>query len=265
MELQDIWSLIVYNFVGCLLVFTRVTGIFTFNPIFARANVPNRIKIALSLVLSVLMLASMGGNTGFVYGSVFDFAGAIIKELLIGLILGFMVNLILTVFIYAGEMIDNQVGLGMAKAMDPSTGVTMPIFANIYYYLFILYFFLTGGHLSYIKLFSMSYEAIPIGYELGVTAINIPYVIVSYLTTVLTLAVKFAMPVVATELIVEFCIGVLMKAVPTIQVFMVNIQLKVLIGLFVLIILAAPMSDFIEELLNILWANLYGLKDMMTV
>lgn len=219
----------------------------------------------MAIVLSVLMLSMMGGNTGFVYTSVPQFVFAIIMELAVGLVLGFMVNLILTVLIYAGEMIDNQIGLGMAKAMDPSTGVTMPVFANIYYYLFILYFFLTGGHLSYIKLFAVSYETIPIGFQLGVQAVNIPYIIVTYFTTVITLGVKLALPVMATELIVEFCIGVLMKAVPTIQIFVVNIQLKILVGLVLLIALAAPMSDFIEGLLDILWTNLFSLTDLMAV
>ena len=54
---------------------------------------------------------------------------------------GFFTNLIITVLLYAGEVIDTEIGLGMAKAYDPATGVTMPVFGNYYYYLFILYFF----------------------------------------------------------------------------------------------------------------------------
>lgn len=53
------------------------------------------------------------------------------KELGLGLILGFMVNLILAVTISAGELIDYQTGLSMARAMDPATGVSMPLFANV--------------------------------------------------------------------------------------------------------------------------------------
>ena len=258
MELNDIWDLIVNNFVGFLLVFLRVTGIFTFNPIFSRTNVPNRIKVGASLALSVTMLWTMGGNVGYNAANLMDFVATCLKEMLVGLVLGFLVNLILTVIIYAGDLIDTQVGFSMAKAMDPSTGVTMSIFANVYYYIFVLYFFITGGHLSYIKLFSLSYELTPIGYSFGLNTVNLSYVITCYLGTVLTLAVKFAFPIIASQLITEFAIGVMMKAVPTIQIFVVNIQLKIIVGMMVLLAVSGPMSDFLDKLLGIMFDNLYS-------
>ena len=169
------------------------------------------------------------------------------KELLIGLILGFLVNLILTVIIYAGELMDTQIGFGMAKAMDPMTGVQMPLFANLFYYLFILYFFIVGGHLKYIELFITSYDILPLDYSFTPQTLNLVYFIASYLGTVITLA-----------LITEFVIGVMMKAVPTIQIFVVNIQLKIVIGMLVLFAVAQPMSDFLEYLMNIMFQNLYN-------
>ena len=65
------------------------------------------------------------------------------------------------------------------------------------------------------------------------------------------------------EFITEICLGVLMKAVPSIHIFALNIQLKVLIGLAAVLIMAQPMSDFIEKLMGIMWQNLYGLLGMM--
>ncbi|MDR0197608.1 MAG: flagellar biosynthetic protein FliR, partial [Oscillospiraceae bacterium] len=129
--MREIWELIVNNFIGCLIVFARVAGIFTFNPIFGRAVVPMRVRVSLSVVLTVVMLASMGGAVGYIPTGVPDFAFVILKEAAIGLIFGFIVNLTLTVIIYAGEIIDYQIGIMMAKAMDPMTGVTMPVFANL--------------------------------------------------------------------------------------------------------------------------------------
>ena len=156
-----------------------------------------------------------------------------VKELLIGAVLGFFTNLIITVILYAGELMDTEIGLGMAKAYDPATGVTMPVFGNYYYYLFILYFFLTNGHLTYLKLFSLSYQTIPIGYEFTDNTLNLAYIIVMYMGTVMELALKFAMPILAVELIVEMCMGIIMKAVPTIQIFVLNVHLKLIIGFIV--------------------------------
>jgi len=73
----------------------------------------------------------------------------------------------------------------------------------------------------------------------------------------MTLAVKFALPIMVTEMVTEICVGLMMKAVPTIQVMVVNIQLKIIIGLIVLAAAARPMSEYIEKLLGLLWENLY--------
>lgn len=254
-----IWDTIFNNFVGFLFVLCRITGIFSFNPIFSRTNVPTMVKNGICVVLAIVTMTIPDINAQVPeINSIIAFVMVVLKELLIGAVFGFFTNLIMTVLIYAGEIIDMQTGLSMAKSMDPTTGINMPIFANIYYYLFILYFFVTGGHLSYIKLFTLSFETIPIGYELTTATVDLTYVIVMYMGTVMTLAVKFALPIMVTEMVTEICVGLMMKAIPTIQVLVVNIQLKIIIGMLVLAAAARPMSEFIEKLLGILWENLYS-------
>lgn len=255
--MSAIWDLIVNNFVAYLMVTARISGIFTFNPIFSRQNVPMRIKVGATLALSVVAVSYMGSDTvQYVFHGVPGFVMTLLKELAIGLVLGFMTNLILTVIVYAGELMDNQIGFGMAKAMDPMTGIQMPLFANLFNYMFILYFFIIGGHLKYIELFVTSYDILPMNYGFDLDSINLAYYIANYFNTVLILAVKFAMPIIAAELITEFVIGVMMKAVPTIQIFVVNIQLKIVVGMLVLLAVAQPMSDYLEYLLDIMFTNL---------
>lgn len=261
--LSDLWELIVDNFLAYFLVVVRVSGIFSFNPIFSRQNVPVRIKVGATLVLALVTMTYMGDTAYYSYQGVPGLVMVIGKELAVGLILGFMVNLIMTVIIYAGELMDTQIGFGMAKAMDPMTGIQMPLFANLYNYLFILYFFIIGGHLKYIELFITSYDSLPINYGFDLNTLNLTRFIVNYLGTVLELAVKFAMPIIAAELITEFIIGVMMKAVPTIQIFVINIQLKIVVGMVVLLAVAKPMSDFIEYLLDIMFRNLNSALGMI--
>ena len=254
--MEQLWDLIIYNFIGCLLVFSRVAAIFTFNPILGRQNVPVRIRVMMALALAVCMLAGMGNTTGFIPQSVLSFAFVIITELLIGLVFGFLVNLILTVLYYAGETTDKQIGLAMANIMDPGTGITLPVFANMYYQMFVLYFFIAGGHLEYIRLFSLSYNIIPIGFAPTPNTIMMLYNIVMFMGTVLILAMKLALPVLASGLIVQACVGVIMKAVPSIQVFVINIQLKILLGFLVIFATVIPISNFLDMLMDIMWENL---------
>ena len=256
-SIYDLWELIVNNFIGFLLVALRCAGIFSFNPILGRNNVPPTVRAAMSLLLGLVIFAYMGGRLDVTFSGFPALAVLLVKEALVGLVFGLITNIMITVLLYAGELVDNQIGLSMAKAMDPGSNIQMSVFANIYFYMFVMYFFITGGHLSYIKLFELSFEAIPVGYNLGPPALSFLYITLMYMGTVMTLAIKFAMPIIAVEMITEFSVGIMMKAVPTIQVFVINIQMKMIIGLLMLVLAAPAMSEYLEKIMNVMWGNLY--------
>lgn len=259
--MSEIWTIIQTNFIVLIMVFMRVTGIFTFNPIFSRRGVPNTIKVGASLLLAVVMTAA-GGFEYTIPAGLLPFVFDMVKELLVGAILGFYVNLMLQVFSMAGEVTDMQLGLSMAKSYDPTFG-NAGLTTQYYSYWFMLYFFAVGGHKSYIQLFAISYESIPLGYTSF--NINILHVLVRYFQEVLTLGLKLAMPIVAASLITEFCIGVLMKAVPTIHVFVLNIQIKMLVGFVVLAASCGVVSEFMEKIMGIIFRNLNGIVDEWVV
>lgn len=253
--MSEIWEIIQGNFVVVIMVLARVSGIFTFNPIFSRNGVPNTIKAGLTLMLAVVMAAA-GDFSYTMPQGLLPFAFDLAKELLVGFVLGFFVNIMLQIFSLAGEVGDFQIGISMAKGYDPTFG-SASILTKYYSYWFMIYFFAVGGHLSYIELFSTSYETIPIGFSSF--NINVLYIMVKYFETVLTLGLKLAMPILATELVTEFCIGVLMKAVPTIHVFVLNVQIKMLVGFVVLAASCTMISGFIGDIMGLLFANLNGL------
>ena len=120
MTLSAIWEMILNNFLGFLLIMCRVSGIFSFNPIFNRSNFPIRLRAGTTIALAVLFAASMG-RIQYEPTGIFMLLFDMLKELGLGLILGFMVNLVLTVTISAGEIIDYQTGLSMARTMVPDS------------------------------------------------------------------------------------------------------------------------------------------------
>ena len=257
--MSEIWGIIQSNFVIVIMVLARVGGIFTFNPIFSRNGVPNMVKAGLSLILAVVM-ASSGDFSYTMPDGLLPFAFDIAKELLVGFTLGFFVNLMLQLFGFAGELSDYQIGLSMAKSYDPTFG-SSSLVTKYYSYWFMIYFFMAGGHLSYIRLFAVSYDTIPIGYSS--LNVNFAYLIVQYLETVMTLGLKLAMPILAAELVTEFCIGVLMKAVPSIHVFVLNVQIKMLVGFAVLAFSCTMVSGFMQDIMDLMFANLNGLLEQM--
>lgn len=259
--MSEIWTIIQTNFIVLIMVTARVTGIFSFNPIFSRRGVPNTIKAGASIMLAVVMTAA-GGFDYTMPAGLLPFVFDLVKELLVGAILGFFVNLLLQVFSMAGEVTDMQLGLSMAKSYDPTFG-NAGLSTQYYSYWFMLYFFAVGGHKSYIELFAISYESIPMGYTSF--NINILYVLVRFFQAVMTLGLKLAMPVIAASLISEFCVGVLMKAVPTIHVFVLNIQIKMLVGFIVLAASCGVVSEFMEMIMGKLFENLNGIVKQWVV
>ena len=258
--MSEIWTIIETKLIVYVMVLARTTGIFSFNPILSRNGVPNTIKVGASMMLAVIMTESRDFAYTMPMGLLpltFD----LVKELLVGAVLGFLVNLMLQVLSMAGEVTDMQLGLSMAKSYDPTFG-NAGLSTQYYSYWFTLYFFAVGGHLSYIKLFSVSYDSIPIGYNSF--NINIPYILVHYFETVLTLGLKLAMPIIAASLISEFCIGVLMKAVPSIHVFVLNIQIKMLVGFVVLAASCGVVSEFMSRLMSLMFENLNGIVTTWT-
>ena len=246
--MSEIWEAIQTNFVIILMVTARVSGIFTFNPIFSRNGVPNMVKAGASLMLALVMAAA-GDFSYTIPQGVLPFALDIGKELLVGFTLGFFVNLMLQLFSLAGELSDYQIGLSMARSYDPTFGTTSLV-TQYYSWWFI-------------KLFFISYESIPMGFSSF--NFNVGLLIVKYFETVLTLGLKLAMPVIAAGLVTEFCIGVLMKAVPSIHVFVLNVQIKMLVGFVVLAGCSSMVSEFMEKIMDLLFSNLNTLLGEMAV
>lgn len=253
--MSEVWSIIISNVVVFVMVLARTAGIFTFNPIMSRQGVPNNVKVGMSFVLAAVIV-SAGDFSYTMPSGLFPFVFDLGKELLVGAILGFLVNLMLQVFSLAGEIIDMQIGLTMAKSYDPTFG-SAGVVTQYYSLWFMTYFFVVGGHKSYIQLCAISYDSIPLGWT-GLN-FNIFSILVYYFETVLTLGLKLAMPIIAAELITEFCIGIMMKAVPTIHVFVLNVQIKMMMGFIVLVASAGVTAEFMDQLMGILFENLNGI------
>lgn len=236
------------NYQIYLLVFARIIGAFIYNPLLARKNVPTMVKIGTTIGLSAIIGLPLVSTVTVEIDSTPLLAVAFIKEGFVGLILGFITNMFLSTLHIAGDYMDVQAGLGMAKIYDSANGVQMSLFGSLMTYLFILYFFITNCHLTYIKIFAVSYQFIPIGFN----TFN-PDVfknIVLYFGTVLTLAVKLAIPLIVAEVMLEICVGLLMKAVPQIQVMQVNIQVKLLFGLVFILLISKPLSEVLDKYMN---------------
>ena len=226
-------------------IFMRMSGFLLFNPLLGRSNLPAMVKTGMALVLSILVFGTAG--TGVPQpDTLVELAFRLLLELGIGLVLGFVMRVVFSVVQIGGEVIDTQMGMTMAQIYDASSQANLSVTASLLNILLILDFFAENGHYTLMRLLTTSGELVPYGAAAlgdGVYA----YVIELFLACML-LAVKLAMPILAAELLGEVGMGVLMKAIPQINAFVINIELKVIIGLLLFFLLLTPINEFLLEL-----------------
>lgn len=245
---MDFYTLLFDNFETNLLVFSRVLGIFAFNPILSRRNVPQMVKIICCIFIAMIVVMVRQPepvDTGEIAGV---YLIALLKEGFVGVVIGFVTDMFFYTIQMSGEIMDMQAGLGMAKVFDPGTNLSMSIMGSFVSFMMYLYFFVTNAHMTYIELFVRSFDIVPLGFE-GISP-DLGITIVEYFSVVLTLVLKLAMPLIVSQTILQFCVGVLMKSVPQIQIMVVNIQIKVGFSFLILFLIAKPLSEFLDKFMD---------------
>lgn len=227
-----------------LYITARVSGFILFNPLLGRTNIPAAFRAGMVLVLSWFV---MGVSTQQVDvpGSIPELGLRLLLELGLGFLLGMAVNFFFYIPQLAGDMVDTQMGMTMNQMYDPGTSSNMTVTGQILNVLMTLLFFAAGGHFTLLRIFLTSEEIVP----LGVVAIRQPvlYYLLELFIECTLLGVKLCMPILAAELIAQVGMGVLMKVIPQINVFAINIELKVIVGLALLFILTIPFSEFLID------------------
>lgn len=224
------------------LIFMRVTGFVLFNPILGRNSLPNLVRAGIIMVFSVFVM-SMAGEAPTAPGSIVEFALRLLLELGVGFVLGFVMQLFFMIIEVGGEVIDAQMGLTMAQVYDASSQINMTVTASLLNVLFVLDFFAENGHYTMLRIFLTSQQVVPFGQASFGQAVASG--VAEIFLSCMVLAIKLAFPILAAELLGELGMGILMKAIPQINAFVINIELKVIIGLVLLFLFLNPISEFL--------------------
>lgn len=227
-----------------LFVMARMSGFILFNPILGRANIPASFRSGMVMVFSVFVTA-VSEQQPPDPASVIEFAILMLLEMAIGFLLGMAVNFFFYIPQLAGSMVDTQMGMTMNQMYDAGAQANLSVTGQLLNILMTLLFFAGGGHFTLLRLFLTSEEIVPFGQvSIGLPAYHLMLELFIECTL---LAVKLCMPVLVAELIAQVGMGVLMKVIPQINVFAINIELKVIVGLGLLFILIIPFSEFLID------------------
>jgi len=243
------------------MVFIRLSGAILFNPLLGRKNVPVGIKAGLAFLCALVATGTLG-SIDIRIGDWVTFAVVCAKELAVGLAAGFVMNLLFSVAIVAGELMDLQLGVSMSKIYDPQSNSSVPLSGTILNLLLTLLFFVSNGHLTFIRMIVLTFQVVPPGAVMP--GADFAKYLVMLLTEVMVMAIKIALPVIAIETISEFGMGVLMRAVPQINIFVAGIQLRTLLGLLIFMLIVPVLANLLDFSVGVMFDKLDGVFRLMT-
>jgi flagellar biosynthetic protein FliR len=248
-----------------LLVFMRVTGAVTFAPVLSRQNVPATVRAGAALLITVIVSSVMpvgvlDVNIDFPAG-VFLFM--LVREALIGIVLGVVTNFFFLMILFSGEIIDMQSGLGMARIFDPASQMQMSLYGTLYMIMLYFTYIAADAHLTYVQIIVDSFQTLPLGD--GGFAPELASHIFGIFSDTFLLAVKLTLPIMISEIATQFAVGIMMKSVPQIQIMVLNIEIKVILAIFMMFIIVTPTTIFLTGYLSDWLDTLKGTVQYLTV
>ena len=227
------------------LVLIRVSAMIFLMPFFKSEHLLKRMKIGISLLLSIILFPLVE-NVPYEHSeSVAIFFVLVIKEVSIGLLMGFA-TLFLFLFVNIGaEIIDREMGLSQARMIDPATGEDKPAFITLMTVLFSVMLMASNGHFFFVEAISSSYKYIPINavnYNTkALGEIFIPMVSFAFIA-----GMKFAAPVMTVTLVSSIGMGFMARIMPQMNIWIVAAPFKIAVGVVSIIYVLPLMYNLFD-------------------
>lgn len=250
--MNELVKMIMSKYELFLIVIVRCSGIFLISPFFSSQNIPNRIKIGMTIFLSIIIASTLNIS---IEDLGIPMVILICKELLVGVTIGFISSISVSAFYIMGQIIDMSMGFGMVNVIDPQSRTQVPLMGNFYYMLALLLLITLDGHHIIINSIIDSYKYIPVG-EFKLDG-DIIYSLIDLISNVFVIGFKLSAPIVAIIFLLDLLLGVMVRTIPQMNVFVIGLPMKIFIGL-VIIAATIPMFNAITNgSLNLLIESLY--------
>ncbi len=239
-----------------LLVLVRVASMIMAAPVLGAKPVPAQVKIGLAVLLTVL-LVPLQPATPPLMGDWITLFLVVSKEAVVGLLLGFVATLVFSAVQIAAQVIGVQVGYAFSNTMDPLLGQNAGFLDSFYNYMAILVFMGLGGHHALISAVSNSFDLVPLGQFGGDAIIGNRLIALSGMT--FAIALKLAMPLVGTMLLVDVAFALVVRSVPQMNIFAVGLPVKMVVGVLAMVALVPVTVAGFSSVTNNVAASVAGL------
>ena len=205
----------------------RISAFYFAVPVIGARTVPARIRIMLSLFTALLVVPLLPNAPTVSFMSVEGML-MLTKEIIIGLALGFALQIVMHVFVLAGQLIALKLGLGFAAQNDPSSGVSVTVLSQFYLLLATLLFLAINGHLAVINMLVNSFTTFPVG---GPGLSNDDYVLIVHMFSWMFAAgLLISLPLFTSMMIVNISFGVMGRSAPQLNILNVGFPITLMFG-----------------------------------
>lgn len=220
------------------LVLVRVATFVFSAPFFNMSNTPNHVKIGFSVLVSYLIYMTLTPVTPLEYNTILEYTVLVLKEAMVGLIVGFGANICAMVVSFTGSIVDMETGLSMATLFDPTTRQETSISGVLYQYALTLMLIVSGMYQYLLKAFVETYTLIPINGAVF-NREHLLNSIVKFMGDYMIIGFRICIPIFCVMILLNAILGIMAKVSPQMNMFAVGIQLKVLVGLGILFLTAS--------------------------
>ena len=239
--------------------FVRVGAFLMVMPLVGGSFVPVRVRLLLAVALTIVIAPIIPSTAT---QEVLSAAGLVtmIQEIGIGVVLGFLVQLVFDAIALGGQVIGMSMGLGFAVFLDRARGVNIPVLGQLFMMLGMLVFLSLDGHLAMIQLLAESFHAWPIS-EQGLT-LPILSELLTWTGNLFVFAVKIALPAITALLVVNLSFGIMSRAAPTLNLFAVGFPVTMLLGFAVIFL---NMGVLIENVSTFLALSISAISQLLSL
>ncbi|MRD48697.1 flagellar biosynthetic protein FliR [Caenimonas koreensis] len=256
---QALWSAIPDQgyILAVFLLSLRLAAVFAMTPLLAAFSVPGVVRVLLVVALAAAlalgvpsesMTAALSLQTG-------ELVAACFFELSLGATLALGIITAFAAISFAGRLVDQQVGFGMAQVFDPLTRRQIPVLTSAFDKLGVVVFFLADGPHALLRGIAFSLERFPLGHAWPISA-SAPWII-KQAGALFSLGFALAAPVVVCLLLVELALGVVARNLPQMNMFVIGMPVKIIVGLVALSLWVGGMG----AALNRVYGSIYRTWD----
>ncbi|MBU2863171.1 flagellar biosynthetic protein FliR [Reinekea marina] len=227
--------------------FFRLSGFLVIVPIMGSRLVPARVRISLAFLMTLIIYPLMPAMPVIEAVNLQNFI-MIAEQIIIGTTLGFIVLMMMQVFVLAGQTISMQMGLGFASMVDPSNGISVAVLSQWYQVLVTLVFLAINGHLLVLEVVIDSFYTLPIGE--GLFGADQWRVLAEFGSWLYKASLTLALPAITALLLVNLAFGVMTRAAPQLNVFALGFPVTMMTGLVIVWVSYAAAAPLVEQFLE---------------